>query len=190
MWKLSISNVKARDTAIPVLAKIDWSMGNVMGIDPYHRYGSLNPNPNPNPVHIGARLGLAAAPPAMGRSAAWQAVLAGRKLMHTLIRAGKRILHTSTTLRFYASTLLHPYASSMTTIVEARFSTLLRFCKPVWCPQPCRHPSSVQNAPLAPPGPQCSAQDRGLRSAGPEALRSSTCTGIAFAFAHGHTAIS
>ena len=58
MWKLSISNVKARDTAIPDLAKMFWSMGNVMGIDPYHRYGSLNPNPNPNPVHIGARQGL------------------------------------------------------------------------------------------------------------------------------------
>ena len=63
----------------------------------------------------------------MGRSAAWQAVLARCKLMHTLIRARKRILHASTTLRFYASTLLHPYASTMTTIVEARFSTLLRF---------------------------------------------------------------
>ena len=63
----------------------------------------------------------------MGRSAAWQAVLAGCKLMHTLIRAGKRILHASTTLRFYASTLLHPYASTLTTIVEARFSTFLRF---------------------------------------------------------------
>ena len=67
MWKLSIPNVKARDTAIPDLAKMFWSMGNVMGIDPYHRYGSLNPNPYPNPVHIGARLGLAAAPPVMGR---------------------------------------------------------------------------------------------------------------------------
>ena len=61
---------------------------------------------------------------AMGRSAAWQAVLAGRKLMHTVIRAGKRILHGSP--RFYNSTVVHVHGYPLPRLSNGAHWTTVR----------------------------------------------------------------
>ena len=70
----------------------------------------------------------------MGRSAAWQAGACTLQVdAHAYPGQENAFSHASTTLRFYASTLLHPYASTMTTICRSTLlhaSTLLRFYKP------------------------------------------------------------
>ena len=139
MWKLSISNVKARDTAIPDLAKMFWSMGNVMGIDPYHRYGSLNPNPNPNPVHIGARQGLGGCAAGDGPFRCLASCACRLQVDAHAYPGGKTHssrFYNSTLLRFYASPPLRFYNDHHCRSTLLHASTLLRFYKPVWCPQP------------------------------------------------------
>ena len=90
---------------------------------------------------------------AMGRSAAWQAVLAGCKLMHTVIRAGKSILHGSP--RIYNSTVVHVHGYPLprlsngahwTTVGWPRLSTVVHV-------HGCPNPSGVHR-PALPPGRQ------------------------------------
>ena len=68
-------------------------------------------------------------------------MLAGCKLQHTVIQAGKRILHGSINSTVLRSPPLRFYNEH---IVEARSP---RFCKPVWCPQPCHTGSTHSRSP-------------------------------------------
>ena len=64
----------------------------------------------------------------MGLSAAWQAVLAGCKLMHTVIRAGKRTLHGSPRCP-RLSTVIHVHGYPLPRLSnEPHWTT-------VWCPR-------------------------------------------------------